>query len=495
MKQYSLLLFILFSVVFGSYAQDAQPETTLTNEDFYTWSETLFFPQQVNFLLLTKRRESNIAELDLIVRHGGESFPITIDPTTVITTPNGGLIEYTWIIPGDPLPRLFQPIRYQWNITTVEGRVFNLAGDFVFEDTRIEWQLSNDLSAQVNINYGRGQVDPNRVRQGIRETYNLLFEDLDNQPTYNLVVYPSNVPVGCATNQEGDPIIRIPTTEGIETVECNLDFAYRIFDDSDYMVFSESSVDLIQQTLIKLLVETYYLEQWGASDVPDWFLSGLQQFYDPRPKTEMLVLAQKESRLGDLLSLDELAIQPEDEDKLALWEAQSVGLVIYLADKIGVDALFDFADSLNQYDSFEEAYDDVVNQDLDLLLLSWQDWLFLSSSEADYQYQPYLPDTATPTVTATVTQTPTPTFTPSITPDITSTPRPTFTRIPPPSTTTPLPAQSFSVQPTDAPPTPIPNNLSDNNIQTDDGFVTRVAIGGSVISVLLILLFIVLRKR
>ena len=75
------------------------------------------------------------------------------------------------------------------------------------------------------------------------------------------------------------------------------------------------------------------------------------------------------------------------------------------------------------------------------------------------------------------------------------TPRPSVTPIPPTPTITPLPAQSFSVQPTAAPPpTPIPEE-PELQFVADDALLIRAAIGGAVILGLLVLLYFVLRKR
>ena len=73
--------------------------------------------------------------------------------------------------------------------------------------------------------------------------------------------------------------------------------------------------------------------------------------------------------------------------------------------------------------------------------------------------------------------TPTVTFTPSKTPNVTRTPRPSVTPIPPTRTITPLPAQSFSVQPTNAPPTPVPEEPA-STLVMDEDFITRDGMGG-----------------
>ncbi len=492
MKKFLVIILSLL-ILPSVFAQDDDP---LTVNDLYTWSHILYFPQQIEFELLGKRRESVIETLTLTIDYDNvEPVTIELEPEIGIPTGAGTLYKYMWVIPDDILPPLFSTIRYRWNITTTSGQDVIALDNFPFEDTRITWIRSDDMASRVDIYHAQNQVDPDDIRTGIQDTYDLLFANSDNNQTYKLLIYPDSVPVGCAVNEDNAPIIIIEENSEPEEIECDLNLVNRIFSEGDFILFDQTGVSSIQQSLIELFVELYYIDIWGDTDVPAWFLSGLQRFYDPRPDSGALVIAQQRQRSDDLLTLDQLANEPSDENLRDIWDAQSTGLVLYIADTIGVDNLIDFANNLSDAETFEDAYEDATGTNLDLLLLSWQDWLFRSSTEDDYLYHPYLSDTATPTITPTATNTPTATYTPSLTPDVTSTLRPTFTPIPPTATITPLPAQSFSVQDTETPPTPVTQTTEQPIITNDEDFVTRAAIGGSVILLLLIVLFFVLRQR
>lgn len=483
------IILLCFPLLTGS--QDAEP--TLTADELYDWSSELYFPQAIDLTLIARRRESAIAELSLTVSYrGSEPQLIQIDPATVNITESGGLFRYRWEVPQQDPPQLFSRIRYTWDIITADGEPYTITDDLEFTDTRVNWVQANDLQSQVNIFHGINQIDPDAVREGIRATYDLLFSNTQNRPIYTLLMYPQNIPIGCNRNDEDEPILRVRGESDIDEIECDLALADRIYQQDDYIVMNQLPPDTIQQMIISLLVEEYYTNQWESVAVPDWFLYGLQQFYDPRPKNIALTTAQQKSRAGDLLNLSELSVSPQVD--IDTWQAQSIGLVLYLADTLGVQGLFDFADSISEYDTFAEAYEDITGQSLDLLIVAWQDWLFRSTTSQNYEYNPYLPDTPTPTPSATPTNTPTVTFTPSKTPNITRTPRPTITPIPPTSTITPLPAQSFSVQPTDMPPTPIPVESSSQLALNDESSV-RLAVGGAVILGLLLILYLVLRRR
>ena len=142
-----------------------------------------------------------------------------------------------------------------------------------------------------------------------------------------------------------------------------------------------------------------------------------------------------------------------------LWQAQSDAMLLYIADQIGLDALYQLARAAEPFDT---AYASAVGQPLDALLPNLSRWIFTEPAVGAFSVSPYQQETPTPTHTATATQTltptvthtPTVTLTPSVTgtlsPTPSATPRPTNTPIPPPPSVTPRPAGSLFT------PTPIP---------------------------------------
>lgn len=489
-----LLYILIIGLCFPLFvrAQDAEP--TLSVDDLYRWSAEVYFPQEIDFQITAIRRESVIASLTLSVSYRGtDPEPIAIDLSTIDQTNAGGVFRYIWEVPRGNPPPLFLTVRYTWDIVTTSGESYSITDMIEFTDHRVEWVKGNDLQSQANIFYAQNQLEPESIWRGIRSTYELLFGDASDKPLLNLLIYPEDVPIGCNLDEEDEPVLRVRRPDGFETIDCNLSLAQRIYDASGFVVLVEMNANAFQQTIIALLVDEYYADRWGSVDVPDWFLYGLQQFYDPRPKVPALQIARQEARSNDLLDFDALNVPPDIDTQL-IWQAQSTGMVLYIADTIGVPELLELANSIGDYEAFADAYEDQVGQPLDVLILAWQDWLFRSTTEQDYEYNLYLPDTPTPTATNTPTNTPTVTFTPSKTPDVTRTPRPSVTPIPPTRTITPLPAQSFSVQPTDRPPTPIPVE-PEPQFALDEDFITRAGLGAAVIFGLLVLLYFVLRKR
>lgn len=493
MKKFLTTLVILLVLPLLVLSQDV--EATLTANEVYGWSAEVYFPQVIDFTLLARRRESVVASLTLTISFRGvDPILVSIDPATITLTEGGGVFQYRWDILKDNPPPLFSRVRYTWDIVTANGLSYAVTDDVDFVDQRVNWVQANDLQSQVNVFHAFNQLDADDVRNGIRATYNVLFANAEDRPIYTLLVYPETVSIGCNVNEDDEPIIRIQGVEDFEEIACDMSLVNRIYTQGEYIVFNQTSVADLQQTIIDLLTKDYYLQQWDNTTVSDWFLFGLQQFYTPRTKLSALNLTQQKSRSDDLLTMNDLENSPTDDETRLLWDAQSIGMVLYLADTIGVQGLFEFADSIGDYDTFAEAYEDHVSQSLDLLILSWNDWMFRPSSRQDYNYNPYLPATSTPTATATLTNTPTATLTPSKTPNVTRTARPSITPIPPTPSITPLPAQSFSVQPTDAPPTPIPEDPQ-QQFAVDEGLLPRVAVGGAVILGLLMLLYFVLRRR
>lgn len=497
MKKGLITFLIALVLPILTLSQDAE----ITADDLYDWYAEVNFPQEIEFELFAIGSDAVVSSITLTIStRGTESIIIEIDPVATPISDQLGVFRYRWQIPTDDPPPLFSRVRYSWDLVTVNGVSYKITDDLDFVDQRLTWVQANDLQSQVNIFHAVNQLNADQIRAGIRATYNLLYENSSAKPLYTLLVYPESVNVGCDLNDDDEPIILVRGEQGFEEIRCDMALANDIYEQGDYIVFNQSSGVALQKTIIDLLVRDYYLERWGDVTVPDWFLYGLQQFYDPVTKRSSLILTQQRSRADALLTLNDLATMPENDEEdeqpvnRDLWNAQSIGLVLYLADTLGVDKLFEFADSIGEFETFEDAFDDYVGQSFDLLMLSWRDWLFLSSSQQDYEYNPYLPVTQTPTPTATSTNTPTATFTPSKTPNVTATTRPSITPLPPPPTITPLPAQSFSLQPTAAPsPTPVP--VEPELFTVDEGLLTRGAIGSAVILGLLMILYFVLRRR
>jgi hypothetical protein len=127
----------------------------------------------------------------------------------------------------------------------------------------------------------------------------------------------------------------------------------------------------------------------------------LAEFYLPTLRTSLLETARRASRNNLLFTLDEMNTLPDEQ--LELWRAQSYGMVLYIAQQIGVQNLFELArDSA----TFTTAYETAMGQPLTRLTGNWERWIFTNAAENAYAYNPHMAVTATPTMTPTPTEPP-----------------------------------------------------------------------------------------
>lgn len=284
-----------------------------------------------------------------------------------------------------------------------------------------------------------------------------------------LALYDSGLPADpCARDASGAPVVQAEGVVRSVTLPCDADKTQTLHAASgyaivqiDYLTYSSAL-----EAVSRALVERLYAPLWGESGVPAWFRYGLGVFYAPTDKSVYLDEAQRAVRTGGLV-LD-YAQPPVDSLKRATWQAQSYGMVLYMAEQIGVDDLFDLAASLGTR-SLESAYQSAADAPLAGVFPAWRDWIFSQAARTAYTFNPYLDVTATPTATlsqtpfpSTATPTFTPTFTASITPTVTGVLSPTARPTDTPAATltptfTPRAAGNFTLTPSTPAPSAAPD--------------------------------------
>jgi hypothetical protein len=183
--------------------------------------------------------------------------------------------------------------------------------------------------------------------------------------------------------------------------------------------------------------------------IPQWFRTGLEIVYQAQPPPDAYALAERVAR-GDLQTLREL--EETGDANNARFRTQSYGMLLYLLDQAGLDALFDFARLAPRMTDFDAAFRSAFGYDVDALPRLWRDWLFTQRAFDVYGYTPYAGALYTAVPSATLSPTPTVTNTPIPLVFSSSTPRPTWTPRPPTPTVTPLPAGGFLIVATPIPP-------------------------------------------
>ncbi len=456
-----LLLMLLLSVPTASAQEDDDDLSAyLQNYDVL-----LLYPEAIwsDFVLLRPASDFSGAIMTL-TQQTGFSQTVTVDIAAIaeVTAPYTDF-EHVWPIPLDNPPRLYELMTVRWDFIRTDGTIDSLAVSLRFEDTRALWLTDSTENVRLA---SPDRLNPSSIRADVERMYSLMQARSGQSGQIGLALYDSGLPADpCARDASGAPVVQAQGIVRSVTLPCDADKARTLHAASgyaivqvDYLTYSSAL-----EAVSRALVDRLYAPLWGEADVPAWFRYGLGVFYAPTDKSAYLDEARRATRTGGLvLTYDQV---PTDPLKRATWQAQSYGMVLYMAEQIGVDGLFELAASLGTR-SLEAAYQRAANAPLAGVFPAWRDWIFSQAARTAYTFTPYLDVTPTPTATlsptpfpSTLTPTPTPTLTASVTPTVTGvlspTPRPSdIPSATPTPTFTPRAVGSFTLTPETPAPQP-----------------------------------------
>jgi hypothetical protein len=135
-----LLLFLCcFLSVLSAAAQDATPEP---NQGYIlNAGAEIFFPQAVRFEVNVNLPADALNSAVLVVHPEGRSavtIPVDISQNTVLKDPFARL-SYTWTLPRDNPPRLFQNITFTWQLRSRDQGSAEFTNHVQFSDARVGW--------------------------------------------------------------------------------------------------------------------------------------------------------------------------------------------------------------------------------------------------------------------------------------------------------------------------------------------------------------------
>ena len=449
----------------------------------------ILFPEAIRFSVNLTIPATSLTSASLTITPEGHK-PITILVNAIQTAlvywePTGRIVYY-WHIPlDDPLP-LFSNVSYQWSFTAADGSVGTLNDSFTFSDPRVDWARSVDTKNQFSIAVPRplnSLLDSAlQVNALLRKTTSPTFHE-------NIVLYDGLTP-DCIPSTD-NPKQLVVLSKDDKSIPCTDGITDALF--RNYRLLERPTGADPEDFLLGTLVQDAYSSLWKDKAVPAWFSDGLTQFYAPTLKSDLLAPAQQAARSGGLFNLEAM----RTAQTTALWRAQSFGMVLYIADKITPQGLFDLA-RVNASD-FTAAYQAAMGTSLSALIPAWQQWIFTRTAESVYGITPYQPATQTPTITPTASDTPSPsptwTLTPSPSPTLTETPFGVRTYVPAPtvtpSDTLPPPTPSVTPRPPGSLPTAVPTPTAFQETVAQPGF--QAGVGTFLVLVLVLLVFLFLR--
>jgi hypothetical protein len=483
-------------LVMPALAQD-ETEEPFSEGYVFKWAAEVIFPEGIRFTASLLRSLNELKTVTLIIQpEGRPGVSETVSFEEPVNHGDGFTdLAYVWDIPLDNPPQLFEDITYEWEVEDVYGEIARSRDKLTFTDPRVEWTQSDDPFGDINLTVRADGPSPQQIRQSVTLPYNLISANAGRDQAFYIMLYTADVPSsGCRIGVE-----RTQVAVGLESgvaVPCDPEKAAAIIQASGFDLAQVPPSNLTSSTaaaIVEVFTQGFYDPLWQGKDVPDWFKTGLAQFYSPLNKSALLGPVRNMARADTLYPMSEMAQAIEGNDS---WRAQSYAMVVYIADLIGVPSLFDMAKIANA-ESFVKGYEAATSQPLSALLPNLRRWIFTEAGAKAFDYTPYQAATATPTPTSTYTLTPTPpptlTETPTLTPSVTgvlsatpsATRTPTRTPTPRPASVTPRPAGSLFT------PTPVltPSALEDP--VTQQGILSVLLIALAVVG----LIYWIMRRR
>ncbi|GAB4528355.1 MAG: hypothetical protein OHK0046_47150 [Anaerolineae bacterium] len=487
----------------------ATPAATFTPRpdvpDFiFNWAEEVIYPQAVRFTLTVNRPISEISALVLNIRAQGEpnrEIQVNVAENAVTASDTFTDFVFLWRIPAsNPLP--FQAaIDYDWLVVLTSNASARVPGAFYFGDPNISWVVDSDPNGVLDLIYPRDTVNAALLRQSIQPVYDLLVANTGTRIGLSLALTDREYPFDPCDSPRQEPVTLFGPRSGTQVTCANsvLDGVLRQLGYTAFPVTSITGAPL-QPAILETMVNAFYGSRWQA--LPVWFREGVTTFYTPGDKTDLIFRARQAFRVQPPYTLEQMN-NPETVD-LSIWQAQSYGMVLYMAELASVERLFVLANGIEG--SFEDAYETAIGQPLEALLPNWTQWIYSGVAVADAQLSLYQGATAIPSPTITVTL-----FPPSETPTATRTPTATFTATPFGFrlTATPLPSLTPTRTPTprpatvtprpagfvDATPVPAVVNTGDDNGGSVDRNVVVAGAGAAVLVALAIIGYVILSMR
>ena len=435
-------------------AQDAAPEPFITDA-----RTTVLFPQAFRFSVTTNLPTADIRAATLTVTWAEQKRVVEVDVAEASRLAGtDGALAVLWAISTDPAPALVETVYGTWELTTSDGQQDSRVTGERLIDWRVEWARAANEAQTLSVVAPPAVGNFDNLIRNLEPVYRQFFSEATPAPAFHWMLYPPAVTTGCSLDAQDQPVAIDPLTN--ETIPCSPDHARALYASMSVRALQLDALtgSAALSALSADLIEARYGAAWQAADVPDWFRYGFSAFFTPSRKTALLAPAVSAARAEQLYPLDRLAALTRRDD---LWRAQSYGIVVSLAERVGIDGLMALAKQPGPETSFSAALEGAMGVPSSSMMQALQRWLLTDAAVSAYNYVPYGPPTATPSATPPPSPTATATATASATAAPTRTPRPTLsptrTPVPPTPSLTPRPANSLKLWtpvPTAAPVAP-----------------------------------------
>lgn len=446
---------------------------------------------------------SEFSSVTLSMVQGANSQTIEV-PLADIADIKEGYTDFTYIWTPSPTntPRLFEDVTFIWAFTQINGTTSRIQHTVNYADPRTVWGKGESSAGNIRIAAPIANFNAAIMAVALEKTYQMMSANTGQTTNLSLAVFSDALPiVPCVTGTNNRRVVY--AAEGKVEIPCDTGVIAGVYAMNGYVptAFKSGSSGEVQMYIAQQLLTTLYAPVWNeaVSIIPDWFKFGLAQYYLPTAKTGYLEISRRELRTNRAFSLAEMQATPTDAASLLVWQAQAYGMVLSISEQIGVPALFALARQLGTGATFDQAYQQAMQQPLSGLIPTWSSWVYSDRADNAYQYNPHLPITPTPSLTFTRTPTYTPfpswtptiTLTPSVTGELSLTPSNTFTPSPT-FTATFTPTLTVTPRPASAIVSPTPGVSAANTAASDNNtnlYLGIVLIAAGVIGLAAVLIF------
>ena len=461
-------------------------------------SADVLFPAGIAFQLSFREPSAGLRSITMTAeQHGWDGQAVNIDLADVTTDEDGlSTVSYLWAVAENP-PLLFAPLTITWSVTPRSGVGETVETELIFADSRVTWAIveSGDIPVLLAV------AESRTTAVAARAQLTLLSELMDaggrQVPPLNVVLFPSGVTSDPCAGSD----ILVSSQTALET-PCDFETASALYTAQGWDLAAMPNALALRTLITDKIIRAVYPSLFATEEVPRWFKAGLIDYLAGSFNINELETIRSASRNNSLLSSLEIAPSAADADK---WRIQSVGMVVYMASRIGVVSMLDMLGRVDDGEALSDVWLDETGQAIQVLNVSWRNWIFSAVAEAAFNAPPSL--APTPTLVPTRTASLTPTATSSLTPTATwtNTPIPSITPTPTPSvasgfeqpTAAPTDTPTATLHPTITPRPPVAFALDNTPDDPVDPLNRPLIIAGvaAVTMVALSTLFLVFTRR
>jgi hypothetical protein len=245
----------------------------------------------------------SIAEANLTIEQPGWSespLVITVD-TQDFADASTDEEDFThlWEVDTDNPPQLFFNTVVTWTFTFEDETTAEVVNSLYYADPRTAWSAVYIRPEELLVLVPSGRYSSANLRAQLQPGVELLESNTGQTPQLNAVLFDASLPLDpCQSNETGASVIFAPES-GVE-VQCDANAIAAIYEAAGFTLLELNTVDFSAalNVIASQLFNSVYQPLWqtSGSEIPVWFQAGLERYYWPTPKVDLLTISQQALR-------------------------------------------------------------------------------------------------------------------------------------------------------------------------------------------------------